>query len=344
MPSHEQPRRVSALAIALFAPFGTGHFYLGAKRRAVAWFAVIWLSLLCGPFLSAALGGSSPLPSGLGGAVVLAAALWALSAIDILLLARRRTAPPSSGSVLFFALVGLAPLGLALVMLRLFVFVPYKIPAGSMMPTLLVGDHIFVDKLAFGARAPERGEVIVFEFPEKPQYDFVKRVIAGPGDTLAIRNGRPILNGWEVPHCKVGAAELPSDGDGHRSRGDLEVEFLDGYAYLTFYDEASASFTEMQGPFYAAPGEYWVVGDNRNNSHDSRMWFGLRGGGVPEKRIKGRAAVIWLSASGEQLDWSRVGSSLAEPTLPASLRHLQPDLDRCLLARPAHEQTVPPRR
>jgi signal peptidase I len=238
--------------------------------------------------------------------------------------------------------------------LRTFVIEAFKIPSGSMIPTLMVGDHIFVNKFSYGpaipythsrvwtSMPPKRGDVMVFAFPEHPDQDFIKRVIAIEGDKLEARGGHPVINGWEVPSCRVGSWTYNDyESANTRHEGDLYVEYLGDDSYLTFYDRASGTFpAEYQGPFFAKSGEVWVMGDNRNNSHDSRMWFGGRGGGVPFENIRGRALFVWLSVS-EGVDWSREGAPvMGRPRLPPAAKGLEPELDRCLANRPA--VTVPP--
>ncbi len=241
--------------------------------------------------------------------------------------------------------------------LRAFVVEAFKIPSGSMIPTLQVGDHIFVNKFAYGpaipwthARVwnnmpPHRGDVMVFAFPEHPEQDFIKRVIALPGDTLEAKNGHPWINGWEVPHCLVGVYSYNDvDTPTGRHEGDLFVEFLEDEAYLTLFDHASAGFAEYQGPFKAKPGEVWVMGDNRNNSHDSRMWWGGQGGGVPYENIRGRALFVWLSISDAGMDWSRLGAPvMGRPRLPPAMHALEGNLTKCLRERPPLSETKPPR-
>ena len=234
--------------------------------------------------------------------------------------------------------------------LRAFVVEAFKIPSGSMIPTLMVGDHIFVNKFSYGPAIPythsrvwthmppHRGDVMVFAFPEHPEQDFIKRVIAIPGDKLEARNGHPIINGWEVPSCRVGPWAYPDyDSPVSRHEGDLYVEYLGDESYLTFYDHASHGFPdEYQGPYFAKEGEVWVMGDNRNNSHDSRMWFGGQGGGVPFENIRGRALFVWLSVSDNGLDWSREGVPvMGRPRLPPTASGLEPQFEQCLKSRPA---------
>ena len=241
--------------------------------------------------------------------------------------------------------------------LRAFVVEAFKIPSGSMIPTLQVGDHIFVNKFSYGPAIPwthnrlwtnmppHRGDVMVFAFPEHPEQDFIKRVIAIQGDKLEAKNGHPWVNGWEVPSCAVGTYSY-SDIDSTLSKheGDLFVEFLEDQAYLTFYDRAAGMFPEYQGPYFAKKGEVWVMGDNRNNSHDSRMWFGGQGGGVPFDNIRGRALFVWLSVSENGVDWSRLGAPvMGRPRLPVAMKGLEPGLTKCLGERPPIDKTTPPK-
>jgi signal peptidase I len=233
--------------------------------------------------------------------------------------------------------------------LRAFVIEAFKIPSGSMIPTLMVGDHIFVNKFSYGpaipfsharlwtSMPPKRGDVMVFAFPEHPEQDFIKRVVAIEGDKLEARGGHPVINGWEVPSCRLGPWSY-SDYDSPIARhtGDLYVEFLGSESFLTFYDRASGYFPDYQGPYFAKKGEVWVMGDNRNNSHDSRMWFGGQGGGVPFENIRGRALFVWLSVSDSGMDWSREGAPvMGRPRLPPSAKELELQLDQCLKSRPS---------
>jgi signal peptidase I len=246
-------------------------------------------------------------------------------------------------------------LGLALG-LRTFVVEAFKIPSGSMIPTLRVGDHIFVDKLRYGpllpfgkgrlyARMPPaRGDVVVFGFPERPDEDFIKRVIGHPGDVIEVFDGHPRVNGWDVPHCRAGTFTY-SEGDEvwGRHEGELDVEFLGENSYLVLHDRAALGAADHQGPFTVKPGEFFVMGDNRNNSHDSRLWFGGRGGGVPFDLLKGHALFVWFSASSRGFDASRIGTVVTgHPRVEQASVELQAGIERCLAERPAN--TVPPAR
>lgn len=258
--------------------------------------------------------------------------------------------------------------------LRAFVVEAFKIPSGSMIPTLMIGDHIFVNKFTYGPLIPwtdkrllphlppSRGDVMVFKFPENKEQDFIKRTIAIPGDTLEAINGRPVLNGWLVPHCYIG----PYRYEGRQA--ELFLEFLDDESYFTLFDanpddqtcktesDCSAGLAcrggicgVLQGPFKGAPGEVWVMGDNRNNSHDSRSWRGGLGGGVPFENIKGRALFVWMSfGPGGGIAQDRLFVNvMGRPKVPGNLPDkdrapLQANLEKCLRERPTVAETTPP--
>ncbi|HTV20491.1 MAG TPA: signal peptidase I [Polyangiaceae bacterium] len=243
---------------------------------------------------------------------------------------------------------------LVALLLRAVVVEAFKIPSGSMKPTLQINDHIFVSKFSYGPKLPligqrifeslppNRGDVIVFEYPDinpnNERQDYIKRVMALPGDTLEVDSGHPIINGWRVPSCKVGkyTDEDPS-GFGQHS-GDLFVEYLGDTAYLALYDDHH--FPQRQGPYHVAPGEVWVMGDNRHNSLDSRAWQRRGGGigaGVPYDNIKGRAMIVWFPAS------RMLVNVMGKPTLPESApAELVAAIDRCLEQRPSAAEAVPP--
>jgi signal peptidase I len=191
--------------------------------------------------------------------------------------------------------------------LRAFVVEAFKVPSGSMQPTIMAGDHLFVWKSAYGLSrgVPERGDVIVFEAPGPGvEADYVKRVAGLPGDVVRVERGQLVINDARVPSCWVGKLDA----------SDLHVEFLGGSPHL-IQVETDLSDPE-EGPFRVDHGEVFVIGDSRSNSADSRSWARHGGnGGVPFANIKGRAARIWMPIE----RWGNLRDIRAEE-LPDELR------------------------
>lgn len=185
---------------------------------------------------------------------------------------------------------------------RSFVVEPFTIPSGSMLPTLHVHDFILVNKFAYGLRLPvtdtkilsvgepKRGDVMVFRYPKNPNEDFIKRVIGLPGDHIAVRDNVVYVNGKEVGRKLVG-----QEKNSQAWRREY-VEDLDGHKHLIWQQGPVDPFSgqleipsRTQGEWTVPPGHYFVMGDNRDNSNDSRFW-----GTVPEKLIVGKAFYIWM--------------------------------------------------
>lgn len=259
---------------------------------------------------------------------------------------------------------------LVALLLRFFVIEAFKIPSGSMIPTLAIGDHIFVAKFAYGPLLPrsdtriladlppKRGDVIVFKFPENKKQDFIKRVVGLPNDRLEVIDGRPIINGLLIPNCYVGRIPM-TFGSGH-----LYLEHLSGHSYLTMFDRKHRSLTcrqdrdcglsnvcrsgfcgNLEGPYRVDKNEVFVLGDNRNNSHDSRRWRHNLGGGVPLQFIKGRAMFVWWSwdpRKGLNSDRFLV-NVMGDPHLPQEAPgSLQGRLAACIKNTPPVAATTPP--
>ena len=204
----------------------------------------------------------------------------------------------------------LQALVLALVIRTLF-FQPFSIPSGSMRPTLLEGDYLFVTKWAYGysrhslpfsppifsgriwGAEPQRGDVVVFKFPPNPSVDYIKRVIGLPGDRIQMKNGQVFLNGVGVPREKTGQIDNP---DITEEQGPIDVyrETLpNGVSYDTL-DIAPNSIGDDTREFVVPPGHYFMMGDNRDNSSDSRFQVGY----VPDDNLVGRANIIFFSIAG----------------------------------------------
>ncbi len=207
------------------------------------------------------------------------------------------------------------PVILAVLLLRSFLVEPFRIPSGSMMPTLLVGDFILVNKYAYGIRLPvvnkkimevgepTRGDVVVFRFPKDPGIDYIKRVIGVPGDHVVYRDKTLYINQKKVPQLQEGS--YIGTGSGLSMSGaDLRSEELgDADHDILVVPRVRGISTDVVVP----EGHYFVMGDNRDNSNDSRYW-----GFVPDDNLVGKAFMIWMnwdSAAGG-VGWDRIGNSI----------------------------------
>ncbi len=217
---------------------------------------------------------------------------------------------------------GLFPVILAVFLLRSFLFEPFKIPSGSMIPTLLIGDLILVNKYHYGLRLPvintkltegtppQRGDVMVFRYPPKPSLDYIKRVVGVPGDEVSYLNKRLTINGAPVDMREV---EDFFDEESMRYAKQFE-EMLGKQPHRLLINDDRPAFIPGASEFpnrdncrYSVegvvckvpPGHYFMMGDNRDNSLDSRYW-----GFVPDKNIVGSAFFVWMNFS----SLSRIGS------------------------------------
>ncbi|WP_018878317.1 MULTISPECIES: signal peptidase I [unclassified Thioalkalivibrio] len=248
--------------------------------------------------------------------LVLATAVTGLIWLGWVILRRRRS-PERQRAMPWFVDYSRSffPVLLIVLILRSFVAEPFRIPSGSMMPTLLVGDFIMVSKFSYGIRLPvtrtkildtgepERGEVVVFKYPRNPAEDYIKRVIGLPGDTIAFRDRVLYVNGEPQPAERVGTFE--GEGSGQVMSGaSMFEETLDGRTYNTLMREQQAS---LDGSVTVPDGHYFMVGDNRDNSNDSRVW-----GFVAEEHLVGRALFIWLHWDYNEghRDFSRIGQAI----------------------------------
>jgi signal peptidase I len=193
----------------------------------------------------------------------------------------------------------------------------YSVSSASMLPTFQPGDEVLGEKWSYGAgkgRLPSRGDVVAFPssavalaMPDVPAR-LLKRVIGLPGDRIRMQSGMPVINGWLVPSCDVGAYIYPlPDGQGGAFQGRLLVEFIDDRAYLTVHS-APRAFTDE---YLVKPGEVFVLGDNRSNSVDSRAYNEGHGGGVPESALEARLQwfVVGTHLDGRS-DWTRLLKSV----------------------------------
>jgi len=211
----------------------------------------------------------------------------------------------------------LFPVLLIVLVFRSFLFEPFKIPSGSMIPTLLVGDFIVVNKFSYGIRLPvlnrkiidiaepERGDVVVFRYPKDPSVNFIKRAVGLPGDTITYRDKQLFVNGELVESTAAGRFES-SDIKCTTPAVDAALfdEQLGDVNHNILLHDRSRS---RDGQWVVSPGHYFMMGDNRDRSNDSREW-----GSVPEENLLGRAVGIWLNFDFEKgcADFSRVGSGI----------------------------------
>lgn len=201
-------------------------------------------------------------------------------------------------------------------LVRAFLVQAYNIPSGSMKPTLLVGDFILVNKLVYRLSEPQRGDIIVFKWPVNPQIDFIKRIIGMPGDIIEVRGEKVFINGQELPLRLIGKVE--EDGT---TKLIYEETLPNGTKYRVAFYENPFMFRKDVDTIRVPEGNYFVMGDNRDNSEDSRYW-----GFVPKENIVGKAFVIYFSGDIPPLDSTNVNIFTGFKQLFLAL--LNPRLDR----------------
>lgn len=229
--------------------------------------------------------------------------------------------------------------------IRAFVVEPFKIPSGSMIPTLAIGDQIFVNKFQYGVRIPftstrvidfampARGDVVVFIYPMEPHEDYVKRVIGLPGDEIQVINGTVVINGEPVKRTLLGKQTfVDRDISGRRVNDEATTpaevghatgaapnaaegwylfeayayqEQLGTHTYTVLQDPLVEEYGANYGPFKVPKGHVFMMGDNRNHSYDSRAW-----GPVPLSNILGRSMFVWWSWDNEGLATERLGMKI----------------------------------
>lgn len=195
------------------------------------------------------------------------------------------------------------PVLIFVLVIRTFVFEPFRIPSSSMMPTLITGDFIYVNKFAYGLKMPvlhdtiieigkpKRGDIVVFRFPEDQSIDYIKRVVGIPGDKIRYdtRKKQLYLNGQRVKQELIGAYDGLMDNPKIDNRAMKKIENLDGKKHMMFTINHSGTGPNTYLDVTVPEDKYFVLGDNRDNSGDSRKW-----GFVPERNLVGRAVFIWM--------------------------------------------------
>lgn len=231
--------------------------------------------------------------------------IWLL---DSLFWRKKRTAGSAEPVIVEYS-KSFFPVILAVFLIRSFIIEPFKIPSGSMMPTLLAGDFIVVNKFTYGLRVPilnntfveiskpQRGDVAVFHFPPDPSIDYIKRIIGVPGDKIAYRNKQLFINGEPVEMRLVGDYQYVASGLNMVTAKHYR-EQLGEVNHDVLIEESGLT---VDGETEVPPGHYFAMGDNRDNSKDSRSW-----GFVPEDNLVGKAFLIWWNFD----DFSRIGSTI----------------------------------
>lgn len=222
--------------------------------------------------------------------------------------------------------------------LRSFIYEPFQIPSGSMMPTLLVGDFILVEKFSYGIKdpvwrtklietgKPERGDVVVFKYPENPQIDYIKRVVGLPGDRVIYRNKQLMIQKAcgdqqsNCPEAEVVARTEISRGDFSQDGvpllrykeqlGDVAHDILINPSRPDMLGYFKRDANLPAGEFLVPEGHYFTMGDNRDNSTDSRFW-----GFVPEENLVGKAVAIWIS-----FEFARTPADFLPTWVPSGVR------------------------
>jgi signal peptidase I len=233
------------------------------------------------------------------------------------------------------------PVALAVLVLRAFVFEPFRIPSDSMMPTLLDGDFIIVNKYAYGLRLPvlnrkilatgepQRGDVVVFRYPVDPSVNFIKRLVGLPGDHVEVRDNRIVINGQPLPFrldgkyndgCYVNLSQAEEQLGGHTHQAIFCPVAIDRSprlpncnrsglrGYVCGDDDAPGYLRTAPWSGEVPAGHYLMMGDNRDNSDDGRSW-----GFVPEENLVGKATRIWFNWDPHRAGWplwGRIGSAI----------------------------------
>lgn len=222
---------------------------------------------------------------------------------------RKKRAADSAEPVIVEYSKSFFPVILAVFLIRSFIVEPFKIPSGSMMPTLQAGDFILVNKFTYGLRVPiinstfvelskpERGDVVVFHFPPDPSIDYIKRIVGLPGDRIAYRNKQLFVNGEPVEMSLIGDYQYVGSGL-HLVNAKHYSEHIGDVTHDVLLEDNSIS---IDGETEVPAGHYFAMGDNRDNSKDSRSW-----GFVPDDNLVGKAFLIWWNFD----DFSRIGSTI----------------------------------
>ncbi|MBA2648518.1 MAG: signal peptidase I [Legionella sp.] len=241
--------------------------------------------------------------------VILTAVSGVITLLDMVFWSKKRSTSQKPNRLIEYSR-SFFPVFLLVLMLRSFLIEPFRIPSGSLEPTLLVGDFVAVNKFSYGFRLPvwekkflsvadpKTGEVAVFRWPPNTSMDFIKRVIGVPGDKVGYHNKKLTINGQEAKQTFVKYTIDESSGNAVAQY----TENLNGKIHDIFVRTNVPAFDfDIEVP----KGHYFMMGDNRDDSADSRFW-----GFVPEENFRGKALLVWMSWNGktDSVRWSKIGN------------------------------------
>ena len=227
---------------------------------------------------------------------------------------RKSTLPPN---LFFRGTVNIAsffPILLIVLLIRSFIVEPFRIPSGSMLPTLEIGDFIMVNKFTYGLKlpvshntllamdVPQRGDVAVFRYPQDPSKDYIKRIVAIPGDRVVYKDKQLHINGVPITQINDGSEPYMSI---YGTDLFTKTEYLGDVKHNILVADSLSGRPERE--WQVPQANYFVMGDNRDNSNDSRVW-----GFVPEKNLVGKAFLIWMNWNYQEggVNFSRIGDSI----------------------------------
>lgn len=227
---------------------------------------------------------------------------------DVVYWSKKRAANVKAGWLIEYSR-SFFPVFFTVFLLRSFLIEPFRIPSGSLVPTLLVGDFIAVNKFAYGIRlpilekkiiplaSPKIGEIAIFRWPPNPKYDFIKRVVGIPGDKVSYHNKKLIINGKEAVQKFIGYTTDESSG---KTVAEYRENLNGVEHYIYVNPEMAAQDFDIEVP----AGQYFMMGDNRDSSADSRYW-----GFVGDNYLRGKALIVWMSWNGQlsKVRWTKIG-------------------------------------
>jgi signal peptidase I len=240
--------------------------------------------------------------------VILSAVSGVIYLLDVLIWAKKRKPKQKPGRIIEYSR-SFFPVFFIVLLLRSFLVEPFRIPSGSLEPTLLVGDFLAVNKFIYGLRlpvwekkiisisSPKTGEIVVFRWPPDPSFDYIKRVIGLPGDKITYKNKVLTINGIKASQTFIG---YKTD----ESSGKAVAQYRENLLGIEHDIFTRPDVTPVDVSVTVPPGQYFVMGDNRDDSADSRFW-----GFVPEPYLRGKAFLIWMSWNGktDMVRWNRLG-------------------------------------